>query len=271
MKQKIIFLLVATSLSIISYAQDYNSIMKGDFKEAISLQQNGQLQQSHIKMRTLADKGFPLAQFELARNYDSGMGCAVDFVEAYKWMSKAAYNTTWDKVPESVRDFQGAAFFYLGIYNMSGMGTAKNLAEAVKLWQKGSAYSSPYQANCFLQLAFGYERGWDGLIRSPYKAVEMFQKASDLGDADAAFYLAVYYANGDGGLKQSDLNAFNYTKLSAERGFSNAVLAMGTIYEGGEFGQIRDMDKAVEWYIKAAKMNVTDAIVRLSELGVNWK
>lgn len=271
MNKRVYFTIAVLFTALISYAQDYNSVLNGDFKDALRMQQNGQLQQSHAKMRTLADKGFPLAQIELARNYDSGMGCPVDFNEAYKWMSQAAYNTTWNKLPESVRDYQGTALFYLGIYSMEGMGTDESIAEAVKFWQKGSTYRSPYQANCFLQLAFGYERGWEGLTKSPTKAVEMFKKASDLGDADAAFYLAVYYANGDGGLKQSDLDAFNYTKLSAERGFSKAVLAMGVIYEGGEFGQIRDMDKAVEWYIKAAKMNMAEAIVRLSELGVNWK
>jgi len=257
-------------MALISYAQDYNSIMDGDFKNAINMQKNGQLQQSHIKMRAIAEKGFPLAQFEIARNYDSGMGCSVDFNEAYKWMLKAANNTTWNKMPESVQGFQGAAFFYLGIYYMNGMGTSKNLAEAVKLWQKGSTYSSPYQANCFLQLGFGYQRGWEGLDKNLSKAKDMFKKASDLGDPDAPYYLAEFYAQGIGGVLQSDSEAFKYIKLSAERGYPDGQCLLGEIYNNGYLGQATNHSLAIEWWKKAAKQGHSEAIGYLTESGVSW-
>ena len=59
MKQKTIICIVAAFLSVVANAQDYNSIMNGDFKDAINMHQNGQLQQSHVKMKSLAEKGFP--------------------------------------------------------------------------------------------------------------------------------------------------------------------------------------------------------------------
>lgn len=237
---------------------------------------NNKLKQAFEKMKVSANQGHPFAQHELARDYDSGVGCSVNLQEAYKWMYASATNPNWRKLTEEQMKFwndysQGDSYFFLGIYCMEGMGTTKDYERAIKYWTEGSQYHGHYQKNCFLQLAFFYERGWGGLPKNPNKAVEMFQKASDLGDADAAFYLAVYYANGDGGLQQSKQKAFNYTKLSAERGYSKAIFAMGTIYEGGEFGQLRNMEKAIEWYILAAKKNYADAIVRLSELGVNWK
>lgn len=270
MKNRFLVSFVFLFMALMSYAQDYNSIMNGDFKNAIRLHQNGQLQQSHVKMKAIAEIGFPLAQFELARNYDSGMGCSANFNEAYKWMSKAAYNTTWNKVPESVRDFQGAAFFYLGLYNMEGMGTSKNMAEAVKLWQKGSAYTSPYQANCYLQLGFGYQRGWGGLDKNLSKARDMFKNASDLGDPDAPYYLAEFYAQGIGGVSQSDLEAFKYIKLSAERGYAAGQCLLGEIYDNGYIGQPKNRSLAIEWWKKAAKQGNSDAIGYLTELEISW-
>lgn len=270
MNNRYIISFVSLFMVLISYAQDYNAIMNGDFKNAINMQQNGQLQQSHVKMKALAENGFPLAQFEIARNYDSGIGCSVDFNEAYKWMSKAAYNTTWNKVPESVRDFQGDAFFYLGVYNMNGMGTSKNIAEAVKLWQKGSTYSSPYQANCYLQLGFGYQRGWGGLDKNLSKAKDMFRMASDLGNPDAPYYLAEFYAQGIGGATQSDSEAFKYIKLSAERGYADGQCLLGEIYDNGYIGQPKNRPLAIEWWKKAAKQGNSNAIGYLTELGVSW-
>ena len=270
MKVKILLTLMQTFLSITLNAQDYNVIMNNDFKDAIDLQKNGQLQQAHVKIKYIAEKGFPLAQYELARNYDSGMGCSVDFNEAFKWMSKAAYNTTWDKMPETVRDFQGAAFFYLGMYHMNGMGTSKNMVEAVKLWQKGSTYTSPYQANCYLQLGFGYQRAWGGLDKSLSNAKYMFKKASDLGDPDAPYYLAEFYAQGIGGVLQNESEAFNYIKLSAERGYADGQCLLGEIYDNGYIGQPKNRTLAIEWWKKAAKQGNSNAIGYLTELGVSW-
>lgn len=270
MKNRTILSLVILFLSLISYAQDYNTIMNGEFKSAIELQQNGQLQQAYIRMKSIAEKGFPLAQFELARDYDSGMGCSANFNEAYKWMLKAAYNTTWNRMPESVRDFQGAAFFYLGMYNMMGMGTSKNIVEAIRLWQKGSVYASPYQANCYLQLGFGYQRGLGGLEKNLSKAREMFKKASDYGNSDAPFYLAEFYAQGIGGVSQSESEAFKYIKLSAERGYANGQCLLGEIYDNGYIGQPKSRSLAIEWWKKAAKQGNSDAIGYLTEIGESW-
>lgn len=235
--------------------------------------------QSFEKMKALALKGFPPAQYELARDYEHGTGCSVNIGEAFKWMKTCADNPEWDKSSisspgksPSLHAFsRGSAYLQLGMYYIFGLGVTKNMEKAVACWQRGKEYPGPVQGTCYLQLAFAYERGWGGLPKDLKKAVEMYKKGTDLGDPDAPFYLSVYYANGDGGLPQSGTDAFYYTQLSAQRGFIKAMFAMGIIYEGGEFGQQRDMKKAIQWYIKAAKNNNSDAIIRLSELGINWE
>lgn len=251
-------------------AQDYNKVFNTEFKEAMTLYSNGNYQASFAKMKNIAMQGFPLAQIELARDYDSGAGCTVDFNAAYSWMYKAANNTTWNKVPQGVQDFQGVAFFYLGIYSMEGMGTQKNMNNAVNYWQKGCRYASPYQANCFLQLAFGYQRGWGNLTKDLAKAREMFKKASDLGDPDAPYHLAEFYAQGIGGVSQSEPNAFYYIKLSAERGYADGQCLLGEIYENGYCGQQKNVTLAKEWFKKAARQGQSDAIGYLTELGETW-
>ena len=279
--KKLFVLFVFITISISINAQ-ITGEMELAYIEAWNLLNDGhrnkddiKLKQAFEKMKASANMGHPFAQHELARNYETGEGCPVNFEEAYRWMYLAANNPNWSKMTDEQKKFWdnsiGDSFFFLGVYCMDGIGTSKDMKRAMDYWQQGSQNKGFYQKNCYLQLAFGYEQGWGGYVRSANKAVEMFKKASDLGDADAPFYLASYYTHGEGGLKQSDENAFNCTKLSAERGFVQAIYAMGIIYEGGYFGQISDMKKAVEWYIMAAKRKYTDAIVRLSELGVDWR
>lgn len=268
-KRKLL-LLLSLFCFLCSYAQDYGRIFNTEFKDAMMLQKNGAYNAAHKKIENLAKQGFPLAQIELARDFDSGMGCVVDFSEAYKWMYKAAYNTTWMKVPLPLQKWRGDAYFYLGMYSMEGMGTIKDLKMAVKYWEKGSEYASIYQANCFLQLAFSYEKGWGSLTKDLKKARELYKKASDLGDPDAPYYLGVYYGNGIGGVSQNDANAFYYIKLSAERGYAAGQSLLGEIYDNGYFGQKKNESLAIEWWKKAAKQGYSTAIGYLTELGVTW-
>lgn len=255
------------------YMEAWNLFIDGD-----DYNDNKKLVQSFEKMKAVAQKGFPPAQYELARDYDGGVGCSVDFVEAFKWMKTCADNPEWNSFyahklngePPTERSFsRGSAYFMLGTYYMSGIGVTENMEQAISCWQKGKDYSGALQGTCYLQLAFGYEKGWGNLPVDYKKAVEMFKKGTDFGDPDAPFYLSIYYANGEGGLPQSDADAFHYTRLSAQRGYAKAMFAMGSILEFGWFGQSRDMKQAIQWYIKAAKKHNSEAMIRLSELGIN--
>ena len=276
-----IVLILVTMLSFCVKAEAQSGNVFTDYMEAWNLFIDGddnndpkKLVQSFEKMRVLAQKGFPPAQYELARDYDGGVGCSVNFAEAFRWMKTCADNPDWedfsDNSTPALHAFsRGSAYFQLGVYYMNGVGVAKNTAQALAYWQKGKEYPGPVQGTCYLQLAFAYERGWGRYNKDSRKAAEMYKKATDLGDPDAPFYLSVYYANGDGGLPKNDADAFYYTQLSAQRGFVKAMFAMGIIFEDGYFGQQHDMNKAIQWYIKAAKNGNSDAIVRLSELGIN--
>lgn len=278
-----IFVLM-TMLSFCMKAESQSGNLFTDYMDAWNLFIDGddnndpqKMVLSFQKMKVLAQKGFPPAQYELARDYDGGIGCSVDFTEAFRWMKICADNPEWNNfsgaslnggAPLLHAFSRGSAYFTLGTYYSNGMGVARNMEQAVAYWQKGKEYPGPVQGTCYLHLAFAYEKGVGGLPKDLRKATEMLKKGSDLGDPDAPFYLSVYYANGDGGLPQSDTDAFNYTQLSAQRGFVKAMFAMGIIFEGGYFGQQQNMDKAIQWYIKAAKNGNSDAIVRLSELGI---
>ena len=281
---RFVFVLV-TMFSFCMKAEAQSGNVFTDYMEAWNLFIDGdnqndskKLAQSFEKMKAVAQKGFPPAQYELARDYEGGVGCSVDFAEAFKWMKTCADNPEWNGFSANTfngdtpaeRSFsRGSAYFMLGVYYMAGIGVTKNVEQAVSCWQKGKDYPGAVQGTCYLQLAFGYQRGWGSLPVDHKKAVEMFKKGSDFGDADAPFYLSIYYANGEGGLPKSDANAFYYTKLSAQRGYVEAMLAMGNILEFEWFGQRRDMEQAIQWYIKAAKKHNSEAIIRLSELGIN--
>lgn len=280
---RIILVLVAI-LSFGMKAKSQSGNLFTDYMEAWNLFVDGddnndpkKFVQSFEKMKVLAQKGFPPAQYELARDYEHGTGCSVDFTEAFKWMKACVDNREWDKNTigslgnnSSLHAFsRGSAYLQLGMYYMYGYGGVKDMEQAVLCWQKGKEYPGPVQGTCYLHLGMGYNNGIGGLPKDYKKAVEMYKKATDLDDPDAPLKLAIYYANGKDGIPKSDTDAFFYTNLAAKRGNVLAMRNMGQIYDYGWFGQQRDEFKAVIWYIKAAKRNNSEAIIRLSELGIN--
>jgi hypothetical protein len=82
------------------------------------------------------------------------------------------------------------------------------------------------------------------------KAVELYQKAADQGNAYAQNDLGLLYTNGTG--VEKDLNkAADLFQKAADRGNAHAQNNLGWLYENGT-GVAKDLGKAVELYQKAA-------------------
>lgn len=87
------------------------------------------------------------------------------------------------------------------------------------------------------------------------KAIYWLGKASDQGFSEASFQLAYIYA-GEAGAEYENrqLMIINIQK-SAEQGEGIAQSMLGTMYYTGGNGLPKDLDRAVEWYMKACRNN----------------
>ena len=83
------------------------------------------------------------------------------------------------------------------------------------------------------------------------RALEIFTRLAEQGDADAQFALGVMYANGKGVPKDASQAAAWYRK-AAEQGDAKAQFNLGLMYANGE-GVPKDASQAVTWYRKAAE------------------
>jgi TPR repeat protein len=84
------------------------------------------------------------------------------------------------------------------------------------------------------------------------KAVELYQKAANLGNNAAQYNLALMYENGEGVDKEFN-KAFELFKKSAEEGYSNGITRLGHCYQNG-VGTNINKHIAFELYLKAANL-----------------
>jgi len=133
-------------------------------------------------LRSLADRGNPVAQTILADVYKSGkLGLTPDLTQAMNWLRKAA-----EKDPE--------AEAYLGWAYSHGEGVPKNDDEAVNWYRKSAEHGSAMgQSN----LAFMYENG-RGVHKDLAEATKWVQAAASQNDGGAQYHLAELYEDGRG-------------------------------------------------------------------------
>jgi len=125
----------------------------------------------------------------------------------------------------------------------------------VSLFPVASAVAGPYEDG-----VAAYERG------DYSKAVELFRKAAEQGNADAQFNLGQMYDQGKG-VKQDYAKAVELFRKAAKQGNADAQYNLGQMYDKGK-GVKQDYAKAVAWYGKAAEQG--DAYAQYN-LGVAYR
>ena len=102
---------------------------------------------------------------------------------------------------------------------------------------------------------------YDAFKRGDYKtAFKILKKASNRGDANAQYNLALMYYQGDG-VEQNISKTAQLLESSAQKGNKKAIENIGRIYM-----QILDFDKASYWLEKNAKNGDKEAYYLLSEI-----
>jgi len=110
-----------------------------------------------------------------------------------------------------------------------------------------------------------FQDGLKAYVNKDYKkAVELFQKSADEGDARAQFILGTMYNEGKG-VKQEYKKAVEFYQKSANQGHAEAQLNLGFMYYNGQ-GVKKDKIKAYHWWMKAAKQGIPQAQKNLDVL-----
>jgi TPR repeat protein len=156
-------------------------------------------------LRKAADQGFPPAQLDLGRVYESGVVGSPDYAEAIRWYRRAAEQPTsnWDGLDANNTSASGND----GGFEENGLVAA--------------------QTRLGRLLFYG-----PGIPRDYAEAAKWFRLAADNGSVFSQCMLAGMYSNGDG-VPRDDAEAARLYKEPAERGYPPAQYSLGVLFRFG--------------------------------------
>ena len=174
-------------------------------------------------LRTVADKGFPPAQLNLANRYSFKSKEKSKAIELYAKAAEQGYEVAISALVRYFKDKPDIAEIWFNSYNSKAQ------------FKIGKMY---------------YDGGWK--IEQDYKeAIKWWTKSSEQGYAEAQFYLAICFNYGLGIAEDATQAVYWYEK-AAEQGLAEAQTNLSFCYDEG-YGVNRNIEKAVYWYKKAAK------------------
>lgn len=97
-------------------------------------------------------------------------------------------------------------------------------------------------------------------------AFENYQKAVQMGDVSAHYFLAYCYERGEGVATNLE-KAIEYCRKAAQMGDMYAQCYLGLCYKVG-YGVEKNTQKAIEWLRKSARQGCEEAIESLQKFGV---
>lgn len=162
-----------------------------------------------------------------------------------------------DRLRTEAEKGDATAAYGLGWLYAMGAGTAKDEAEAVRLYRKAADKGLP---EAMSQLAGMYANG-QGVGKDEREAVAWYRKGAEKNDAKALFNLGLMYESGRGVGKDA-AEAARFYRKAADQGQFAAMFRLGMLYANGN-GVSKDDAEAVIWYRKAAEFDHPDAIANL--------
>ena len=166
-----------------------------------------------------ADKGDPVAQFNLGLIYEEGKGQAVDFVKATKmYLQAAAQGHAQAMVQLAGLYFNGSAgsrdqeqalqwykkaaalnnrdaLYQLGLLSETGVATKLDYSDAINYYQQSAANGD---AKAMLALARMYQYGL-GVPKDNQQAIKLYKELAATNNPYAQYQLAIFYYEGTDG------------------------------------------------------------------------
>lgn len=157
-------------------------------------------------LKTKAEKGDIVAQFDLAKRYAEGLGTAKDERAALEWYLKSAAR---DHVP---------AYISLGSIYSHGFGVPQDWAESIRWFRKGALAGNRIAQH---NLGLDYEHG-HGVPQDYAEAAHWFRLGAEQGQARCQYNLGRLYEMGQG-VAQSKLDAFIFYTLAGAHENQNHI------------------------------------------------
>jgi TPR repeat protein/transglutaminase-like putative cysteine protease len=227
---------------------DYDSGLKAyeakDYQRALAL------------LKPLAEKGHASAQYYLGWMYEHGLGMAADHHEAARWYRLAAEQGDTSSQAQ------------LGYFYQTGLGVVRDDGQATQ-WYARSADAGDRVGQ--MRLAVMY-RDARGVARDFKQAEKWLSMAADQDSAWAMKALGLLYTQGGDGVALDYVKAVELFRKASDRGDAEAQYNLGWAYESG-LGVAKDRQQALEWYGIAAGKGHAIAMQRLDKLnagGSEW-
>lgn len=217
--------------------------------------------------------------------------------EAYGAYQRGLYATAYSLALPRARSGDAAAQTLVAEILVRGLGVATNAEEAAGWYQKAAAQGvpeaqfqfalmqldgkfttkDPANALVLMEAAagsgnplaqFNLAQLYMERDRGPAgvaKALPFYEKAAANGVADAQYALAQVYASGAGGKPKDIARASEYLLLAAKQGFDTAQLDLGTWLVEGRGGK-RDLKSGFMWLHRAALGGNVAAMNRVAKL-----
>lgn len=233
----------------------------------------------------LAEEENAVAAFNVGLFYAKGFGAKRDFAKAVEWMEKAAeygdddgmaaaekYRQTLSDLALAENgdaDAQGRlAGFYMALAgSLDQAGTGDDYAESLKWAKKASDNGN---GDGLWALALAYEHG-RGVAKNQSIALEYYEHGAEIGHASSMHSLACYYLRGDV-VEQNMKLGFELIIRAALLGNGLAMRDAGRCYQFGN-GCMGSMKKAVAWYKKALEVIDDDELAQKTshfEMMLGW-
>jgi uncharacterized protein len=199
------------------------------------------------RLKRLAEGGDRNAQFSLATLYDPEFNLSKltepDINQAIAWYTKSA------EQGHAMAQLNLGRFFYNGKY-----GVTQNFATAVYWFEKSVAQGYVWAERALAQC---YRTG-NGVAADPVRALELYQRAANQGNADAESSVGDAYEHGWGGARTNWSEALNWYLKAADHGDAWGQMKVGAAYLNGN-GLQRDPNRAFDLLQRAAQQGQAGA------------
>lgn len=152
----------------------------------------------------------------------------------------------------------GNAAYRLGwMYERGFLSEQPDYVKALEYYEKAASLNN---ADGYCRMALYLANGYSG-VKDADKSRECYEKAAELDSCFALVELAFLYENGDGVEKNYE-KAFELISRAAGQGYPYAMFRSGLYMEKGVLGEAKP-EEALAWYTKAAEADDNDAIFAL--------
>lgn len=194
-----------------------------------------------------ADAGDSDAQLQLGVLYLGNYTIEADSLRAVGYLQRAADNGNLE------------AMYDLGIcYICGSQAVARNTERGISLVRRAAENGFPIAQTCMGKIC---EQGTPCFLYSPHAKyplcpIQMLKEAGGfLGCGGEAYGVVPYLKN--------DADALRWFTLAADSGEPAAMNELVRIYAKGECGATIDLRKSLDWLMRAAKNDISDAQCRL--------